>query len=286
MNERKRSRKVNKKVIFDYNGDKKLEINKYFDKIFIINLKDKTERFEKTTKQFLKKGIKYSRFDAIDGRCSNKKECRSKKKILEEKYNTKIKMKSIPAASLTMGTIEILKQQVKNKWKRILICEDDVELTRNIISRFSKSIPELEKIDYDLLYLGCGNQCGFRGLSEQKTNTNKYLTSLSIIKDGGFDFYVRYKNDLRLPCEKDYCTKLSENFSLSPMPGGTWAYVYTLKGAKKLLKYVNKTASDHIDQLIIKAIASGKLKAIAYDPPLIMHEAGAFRPDSDIDWEW
>jgi hypothetical protein len=44
----------------------------------------------------------------------------------------------VPTSSLTIGTILILRKMIKKKWKRILICEDDVELGRNIENRFKK----------------------------------------------------------------------------------------------------------------------------------------------------
>lgn len=44
-------------------------------------------------------------------------------------------MNNIPAASLTIGTIELLREQVRNKWPRILICEDDVVLTKDILRK-------------------------------------------------------------------------------------------------------------------------------------------------------
>ena len=260
--------------------------NKYFSKIFIINLKDKTQRLEKTTKQFHKNGIKYTRFEAVDGRCSNPKQCRSKKRELEKKYKVKINMKSIPAASLIIGTLLILKQMVKHKWKRVLICEDDIELSRNLIAKFDKGIKDVEKVakDYDILYLGCGNKCGVRGLSIEQNSINKYLTTLSIVEGANYNWFVKYKNDIRFPC-KD-CEIISKYLTIPSSPYGGWAYVYSLKGAKKILKYINNAPWDAIDMIIPEAIDEGVIKSVAFDPPIIMHEAGAFRPDSDIDWDW
>ena len=74
-----------KRVNHVYKG-KNNEINSFFDRIFIINLKDKTSRFDKVTKQFHRHGVKYMQFEAVDGRCKSR-ECSSKKKELEKKYN-------------------------------------------------------------------------------------------------------------------------------------------------------------------------------------------------------
>ena len=143
-----------KPIISNFSGDKSLFINRFFSKIFIINLKDKTKRFKKVSKQFIKKNVKYQRFNAVDGR-ADPKDYPKKKKELEKKYGVKIKRGiNPPTASLVIGTLEILKKQVKNKWKRILICEDDVILDRKIIKRFQEGVDELGDEEWDLLYLG------------------------------------------------------------------------------------------------------------------------------------
>ena len=70
------------------------------------------------------------------------------------------------------------------------------------------------------------------------------------------------------------------------MPGGTWCYAVSLKGAKKLLKFMDNHIYNMIDLTERKAIVSGKIKALAFDPPIVWHEEGAFRTDSDIPWSW
>ena len=245
-----------------------------------------TKRFNKVTKQFHKHGVKYMRYNAINGRCKDK-ECNTKKKEFEKKYNIKISNKvKVPVASLVIGTIQLLKEQIRNKWKRILICEDDVVFDKDIMKKFSNGIKDLPQ-DWDLLYLGSGNQTGHKNISETKTKTIKHKTSLSIVSKD-YDWYVTNKDDLRLPCDKEDCPPVNNSEYLSyPMsPGGGWAYSYSLSGAKKFLKYIGKSIKDHVDQLLIKSVEQGKLEAIAFDPPIVYHESGAFRPDSTIPWEW
>ena len=95
----------------------------------------------------------------------------------------------------------------------------------------------------------------------------------------GIVFYFSQKNK-----------KLTNHISVAVNPGGGWAYCLTLNGAKKLLKIMTsngqQVVKDHIDQLLGNAAEEGKIVALSFDPPIIMHEEGAFRPDSDIDWEW
>ena len=152
-------------------------LNKYFDKIFVINLFDKLKRWKKVSAQFKRRKINIERFIAIDGRCKlqGKQGCKEKLKNFEMVYNVKISnsrkhplQELVPASSLTIGTILLLRAMVKNKWKRMLICEDDIELQRNFIKKFQKGIGELGGHKWDLLYLGCGWTCGVHDISKEK----------------------------------------------------------------------------------------------------------------------
>ena len=49
---------------------------------------------------------------------------------------------------------------------------------------------------------------------------------------------------------------------------------------------MGKDVSNHIDQMLINAINADVLKAVAFDPPIVWHEGGAIRSDSDIPWQW
>ena len=253
-------------------------------------MKDQPERLVKLQKRAKKSGISFSRFNAVDGRCNKKtNECDKKRVKLERKYNVSIpkKMsKQLGAASLTIGTILILRKQIKNKWDRILIMEDDATFVGNFRTRFKKGIRELSKVapDWDLLYLGCGSSCGSRYFSKRKSKRAPFRTSLSKFTD--VDFYVSHKDDLRLPCSSKYCIPLSPNLSTAPEPGATYAYAVSLKGAEKILRLFKDRANNHIDQLLIKNVKKGKLKAVAFDPPIINHYGGADRADSTLNWEW
>lgn len=263
-------------------------INKFYDRIFVINLKDAVKRYNKMLARLTKYGIKYEVFPAVDGRVKEK-DYAKKRRELEEMYNVKIAKKlNPPAASLVIGTIEILRKMVKNKWKRILIFEDDCIPTRNFHKRFEEGVAEIKEdnINFDMLYLGAGHLAGHRGMSYTKTSKIKHITPLSIIDKDEFNWYVQNKNDLREPCDEDYCSTLSENLSVGPSVGGTWCYSYTLNGAKKLLKLLNNMVTNHIDQILIQQVENGKMNAIAFDPPIVYHEEGLVRSDSNIPWSF
>lgn len=269
----------------------KYSINEFFNKIFIINLEDKVERWKKVTARFKRNNVKYTQFKAVDGRCKTDAECRKKRALFMKKYKVKMALgeyplkELLPASSLTIGTILILREMVENRWERVLICEDDIVFGRELHTRFKKGVQELEKYlpDWDVLYLGCGSYCGYRGVSKTKTGKNKYKSTLmKFYPDTGI--YVEYRDDLRNPCGD--CPRISENLSRPAQPGGTWCYGYSLKGAKKMLKYINNQAGEHIDGLLWQGIIDGKLIAAAFDPPVVWHQSGAFRLDSDIPWAY
>ena len=251
---------------------------------------DKTTRWKKVKTQFNRRGIEVDRFSAVDGRCKGKKRCAKKIDEFEEKYDVEIddepKDMSAPAASLVIGTIEILRKQVENKWKRVLICEDDIVLGKSLVKKFSEGITEMKKLPTpDLLYLGCGADCGSRGMSAKKTKSNKYISDVYKAQWCPDKFYTIYKDDLRSFCKPAECKPLSSTISLAPSPGGTWCYSYTLEGAKKMLKLLGDRPAkvdNHIDNIIRNFTKSGDLLAYAFDPPIVWHEGGSIRPDSDI----
>ena len=284
MNNKKRSRRsrTSKTNIF----------KTFFNKIFIISLYDQVKKFEKVEKQFKNRGIKVDRFIAIDGRCKKEgdKACKDKLNSFEISYGVTISNKNklplkelIPASSLTIGTLLLLRKMVKEKWKHILICEDDIELTQSFNEKFNKGLKEIGDYKWDILYLGCGDSCGIKGISEEKTIENKYMSEVGEIYD--WEYYVSNKNDLRRPC--DNCKEFSEHISIPETAGGTWCYAYSLSGAKKILKLIDNDVGNHIDQILKHNMGpKNKIKALAFDPPIVYHEHIISREGSNIPWSW
>ena len=115
---------------------------------------------------------------------------------------------------------------------------------------------------------------------------------------GEGDFFVCNKKDLRVPCsvwpdrKGGKCENISESLSNAIIPGGTWCYGYSLRGARKFLRKFPKTkdgkykVGTHIDDVIKNSVRDGKIKAISFNPPIVWHEEGAIRDNTDIPWEW
>ena len=268
-------------------------MNQYYSKIFVISLFDKVDRWKKMEQKLKSNKIKAQRIITIDGRCKSqgRKGCIQKLKSFEILYNIKLSIPKnedlkevVPRTSLTLCTLQILRSQIKNKWKNVLILEDDVIFIKNFNKIFKKGIKSIintKNNNWDLLYLGCGRKCGKNGVSFKHTNNNKYLTSWNRLYHEEY-YFVDTKEDLRGPCSD--CKKITKFISKPIDPSGTWAYSISLKGAKKLVKLLEKNPEMHLDHIYADNIQNKKLKALAFDPPIILHEYGAERLDSDIPW--
>jgi GR25 family glycosyltransferase involved in LPS biosynthesis len=123
-----------------------MDINKYFDKIFYINLAKDTDRNNNLLNQFNKFGItNFERFEAI-----------SFKEIPEPKYwrnFNKIDDKYIlNSLGCRASHLEIVKIAKEKGYGKIMILEDDVEILENPneLLRVNESILN----DWDLLYFG------------------------------------------------------------------------------------------------------------------------------------
>jgi GR25 family glycosyltransferase involved in LPS biosynthesis len=278
--------------------------NKYFDKVFVINLFDNVEKWKKVNKQFKNRNINVERFVAVDGRCKNtgKQSCLDKLNSFKLAYNVDIDPKQknqnnkvmplkeiVPASSLSIGTLILLRSQVKYKWKHMLLCEDDIELTSNLEEKFKNGIDELKNKKWDLLYLGCGGLCGNDGLSLTKDKLHKYSSVYSLPEIGYIDeLYLKHPNDLRmyrdnLKCDSNNLVKLEGD------QGGTWCYAWSLQGARKMLKIMEKNnnlVSEHIDQIIAECVRNKKLTAYSFNPVIVHHELLQPKRKTDIPWKW
>jgi len=123
-----------------------MDINKYFDKIFYINLAKDVDRNKNLLSQFNKFGItNYERFDAISFTdIPEPKYWRNFNKI-DDKYI----LNSLGCRASHLGIVNIAKERGYGK---ILILEDDVQILENP----NKLLEINESIlnDWDLLYFG------------------------------------------------------------------------------------------------------------------------------------
>ena len=118
-------------------------LNDIFDKIYCINLKHRTDRWEYCNKQFEKYGILVEKFDAVNG-----------KKVTPDGINGLLPGE----VGVIRSNYNVIKDAKEKGYKRIVIFEDDVELCDDFNERFMlhyKDIPN----DWRFIYMG-GNHVG------------------------------------------------------------------------------------------------------------------------------
>ena len=268
-----------------------ITFNSYFNKVYVVSLDDKDKNFKEVSVQLQHNDINHEKFIAIDGR-GTPAEKEMKRKEFNKMYKLKIpKDANIPAMSLTIGNILMYREMIKNNWERILILEDDVVLDDNIIKIFSDGINSINKVKWDLLYLGCGGECGDKGVSSIKSKNNNHLSTWLSNKEWNPDMtktgklWVKHPFDIRFPCNIKRCKPISKYMSVNKGVGGTFGYAISREGAIKMLDYIGKDVNNHIDQYLILAVKDKVVKSINFNPPIVWHKFGMIVAGaSTIEW--
>ncbi len=181
--------------------------NTYFDKIFIINLDERTDRWNDIVNEFEKMGIspeKYERFSAIKPKFED---------LPKEWYNKLVSPhRFIPqyiqaTIGCKMSQYEVIKIAKNRGYKNVLICEDDIcftqskEETWNILKEAIKELPSDN--EWNMFYFS-GNHikspeaCGKKYLYLKKANlaAHEYCVNSNI-----FDYII--ETMMQKGCELD-----------------------------------------------------------------------------------
>jgi GR25 family glycosyltransferase involved in LPS biosynthesis len=129
------------------NPDQMIEydINTYFDKIYIINLDSRPDRWDKMKQKLKKNNINnFVRFPAING----------KQEPYSKMYSQLSYFFDPPGAfGILMSAMHVIKDAYYHKFKKILILEDDAVFHHDFKKLFDQKIKKIP--DYwKLLYLG------------------------------------------------------------------------------------------------------------------------------------
>jgi GR25 family glycosyltransferase involved in LPS biosynthesis len=170
-----------------------MRLDKYFDKIYCINLDRRKDRWEETIKELDKWGLtdEVERYSAIDG------------KDIKGSYPI-----SLGNVGLIDTNIKILEEAKEKKYKNILILEDDVEFTNGIkdLKDYYDNIPK----DYDMIWFG-GNHNLHMGKSLSRVNEkiiklhSTYATHAVMINESMFDVIPTLISKKRKPIDVYYC---------------------------------------------------------------------------------
>ena len=137
-------------------------LEKYFDKIYCINLDRRTDRWEHFLNQSKNFGLNdFERISAIDGG-----------KLNPSDFSSPLNQGEL---GLLLTTIKIFEDSIQNKYEKILILEDDCvfENELNKIDLFFRSLPS----DWDMIYFG-GNHNVHGGYPEPIV-INDYVKKVS-----------------------------------------------------------------------------------------------------------
>ena len=146
-------------------------LNEIFDHIYIINLEKDVEKYKITQDALQAYGISASRFEAING-LGVLEEYRALKKLHDESATAfwirEGLFRSPGCYGSTLSRITILKDAVYNKYKKILILEDDIILHRDFHKLFHQFYSQLPH-DWKILRLGASENSSWEDIKIEKS---------------------------------------------------------------------------------------------------------------------
>lgn len=149
-------------------------LEKYFDKIYCINLDRRPDRWGLVQEQFDKHNIKVERFSAVDGNPDN------------------IKTNIVSGhVGCVLSHLKIIKKSKEQKLKNFLVFEDDVVFSDDFNDRFEdmyKKVPE----NWNMLYFGGSHHGQLEMISDNVGRAHKtYTTHAYAMKSDVFDVAIK-----------------------------------------------------------------------------------------------
>lgn len=136
-----------------------IDLNYYFDHIYVLNLDRRPDRMKHMEKYLKKNGLfNWSRFSALDGK--ENPHYREWQNYKQQKMTSKERMRFQRKAIASAGSWAILKSMylmlkdaIKKGYNNILVLQDDLLFHKDFVNRFLK-IPNMVPNNWKLLYLG------------------------------------------------------------------------------------------------------------------------------------
>jgi GR25 family glycosyltransferase involved in LPS biosynthesis len=136
------------------NINKKNYLNIFFDKIYLINLDRRKDRFNNINIHLNKRNILYKKITAIDY------------KDLDIKCKKYHKRFTIKEDACLLSHLKIIKEAKELGYKKILILEDDI-LFHKELNKYVNTLDKIPK-NWNLIYLGCGQRNGANDVFKKK----------------------------------------------------------------------------------------------------------------------
>jgi len=192
-------------------------LNKKVDKIFVINLKERKDKYERIKLHMKQQKItNYERFNAIKPNLTD---------IYENKNLLALYRKScfgIGVIGCKLSHLAVINLAKKRGYKSILILEDDAFPLSNFSENIKKNFHELEetKTDWDMLYLGANHKSKGVTISPHiKRCFSAYTTSSYIVKSVLYDTILENANLSPVEIDNYYVNEIQKKYkvySVSP----------------------------------------------------------------------
>ena len=145
-------------------------IDNYFEKIFVINLQQREDRWIKTKERLEKFGIhRAERYNAING------------DILRPLVDEQVLVKRTGGyLGCLLSHLDIIWQAKKNGWRNVLIMEDDNLFYNDLQPAFDNIIKHTEDIypDWDIILMAHGTFDGEYNYEKERNGEMRYNTTL------------------------------------------------------------------------------------------------------------
>lgn len=128
-------------------------LNRYFDQIYVCNLLERRNRWERVGKQLLRKGIKVRRAAAIDGRQSPYFQQWRSLSLTRKDF----KIRSPGAWGYLHSIRVILEDAIRAGHRSVLLFDDDIILSQDLDLLMEKFMSRVGS-DWVLLYLGASQE--------------------------------------------------------------------------------------------------------------------------------
>ncbi len=224
----------------------------YFEKTFVISMKDNTERRNYMKSVLSEINIEFQFFDAVVGNDLSQEEL---EEVYDEerakKHKTIKRPLSKPEIGCTLSHIGVYRKIVEQNLSNALIFEDDIQPIFDDPDIINQAIEELPK-DWDMLYFGTLNHFAKASLS-YRLKLLFYYPLVYTLFPAKYDF--NYSDLWNI-----YPRKYSKTLKRAGHHQGLHAYAMSKSGAEKFLDYHDKivTAPDYMPSVMI---IEGKLNA-------------------------
>lgn len=184
-------------------------INKYFEKIFCINLDSRKDRWDESKQEFEKYNLKVERIPAISGKSMN----------LE--FPDEIREGAVGCSLSQLFALKLAKQYELNNF---LLLEDDIQFSSDLNDVFPEIIKQVPS-DWDMLYLGGQH---FHGMNLEKINENVFKCEYTLAAHSVafnktvFDRFINKLIDVTKPCDVHYAESHKEINAYVIIPHLTW----------------------------------------------------------------